>query len=65
MIKKAVAHSDIESLPGSIAPHRGRATPSGSAFYAFGNKEVINIGGNYVTGDEDPGAHIAVKSLRK
>ncbi|KAF7973983.1 hypothetical protein HWV62_13868 [Athelia sp. TMB] len=47
-----------ESLPGSSASHRGRA-PSGSAFYAFGNKEVINVGGNYVTGDEEPVAKIS------
>ncbi|KAF7983629.1 hypothetical protein HWV62_20562 [Athelia sp. TMB] len=50
---------EIEGGPGPIGSRRGQVAVGGSTFNAIGNQEVINIGGNYVTADEDPVAKIS------
>ncbi|KAF7968466.1 hypothetical protein HWV62_30517 [Athelia sp. TMB] len=45
--------------PRPIGSRRGQVAASGSTFYAFGNNEVIQIAGDYVTADEEPVAKIS------
>ncbi|KAF7971897.1 hypothetical protein HWV62_19521 [Athelia sp. TMB] len=49
------ASSGVVHVPGRpqpIGPRRGQFAARGSIFYSFGNKEVINVGGNYVAAEE-------------
>ncbi|KAF7965034.1 hypothetical protein HWV62_863 [Athelia sp. TMB] len=49
----------MEGRPRQIGSRRGQVAAGGSTFYAFGNNEVIQIAGDYVTADEEPVAKIS------
>ncbi|KAF7971885.1 hypothetical protein HWV62_19497 [Athelia sp. TMB] len=55
----SVAHDEMEGRPRPIGSRRGQVAAGGSTFYAFGNNEVIQIAGDYVTADEEPVAKIS------
>ncbi|KAF7971896.1 hypothetical protein HWV62_19519 [Athelia sp. TMB] len=59
VVNASVAHDEIEGRPRPIGSRRGQVAASGSTFYAFGNNEVIQIAGDYVTADEEPVAKIS------
>ncbi|KAF7971734.1 hypothetical protein HWV62_20041 [Athelia sp. TMB] len=59
VVTASVAHDEMEGRPRQIGSRRGQVAAGGSTFYAFGNNEVIQIAGDYVTADEEPVAKIS------